>query len=189
MGEAPPPPIRFPVEGLSDGVVLLRLPAEADVPALVEACRDPAVQRYTTVPSPYGPEHAREFMRMSEDGAAGRLELHLVTVDDDSGELLGTIGTRRHASDVGRWEIGYLLAPTARGRGAATRAVRLLSRFAFESLGAERIEIIAEPENRASLRVAERAGFTREGMLRRYRPVRDVRRDMVMYSLLPGELG
>jgi RimJ/RimL family protein N-acetyltransferase len=189
VGGAPPPPIRFPVEGLSDGVVLLRLPAEADVPALVEACQDPAVRRYTTVPSPYRPEHAREFMRMSEGGAAGGLEIHLVTVDAESGEVLGTIGTRRHGSDAGCWDIGYLLAPAARGRGAATRAVLLLARFAFDSLGAERIEIIVEPGNEASLRVAERAGFSREGVLRRYRPVRDVRRDMVMYSLLLGELG
>jgi RimJ/RimL family protein N-acetyltransferase len=189
VGGAPPPPIRFPVEGLSDGVVLLRLPAEADVPALLEACQDPAVRRYTTVPSPYRPEHAREFMRMSEGGAAGGLEIHLVTVDAESGQVLGTIGTRRHASDAGCWDIGYLLAPAARGRGAATRAVRLMARFAFDSLGAERIEIIVEPGNQASLRVAERAGFTREGVLRRYRPVRDVRRDMVMYSLLLGELG
>jgi RimJ/RimL family protein N-acetyltransferase len=79
--------------------------------------------------------------------------------------------------------------PRHEARGVATRAVRLLSAFAFAELGAERIEICAEPENEPSLRVAAAAGFTREGVLRRYRAVRGVRRDMVMQSLLPGELG
>jgi RimJ/RimL family protein N-acetyltransferase len=182
-------PIEFPVEGLSDGVIRLRLPADADVPALVEACRDPAVRRYTTVPDPYGPESAREFLRLSEAGLDDGVALYVVAVDAETGEVFGNAGLRRHHSDRGLWDIGYLVAPKARGRGVATRAVRLLSAFAFAELGAERIEICAEPENEPSLRVAAAAGFTREGVLRRYRAVRGVRRDMVMQSLLPGELG
>jgi RimJ/RimL family protein N-acetyltransferase len=181
-------PIDFPVEGLTDGTVRLRLPADADVPALVEACQDPAVQRFTTVPHPYGPDDAQHFQAMSGTGLSEGIALHVVTADADTDELLGNAGIRRHRTDVGRWDVGYLVAPRARGRGVATRSVMLLSRFAFADLGAERIEICAEPENEASLRVAERAGFTREGLLRAYQVVKGVRRDMIMYSLLAGEL-
>ncbi len=69
------------------------------------------------------------------------------------------------------------------------RAARLLCRFAFDELGAERIEICAEPENRAVAgRRPRAAGFKREGVLRDYQPIKGARRDMVMHSLLRGEL-
>jgi RimJ/RimL family protein N-acetyltransferase len=181
-------PIELPVEGLSDGRIRIRLVADVDIPAIVEACRDPAIQQFTTVPTPYGEADARTFWRRSVESAAAGRGLEAVVVDADSGEFLGTVGIRRHAVDVGRWDVGYLVAPWARRRGVATRAARLISRFAFEELGAERIEICAEPANEASQRVAERAGFTREGILRDYQMIKGVRRDMVMHSLLRGEL-
>ncbi len=180
--------IEFPVEGLSDGVVTLRLPADADVPALTEMCRDEAIQRYTTVPNPYGPGDARNFVRMAADGVASGEVVYCVTTDAASGEPLGNCGIRQHPTDPARWDVGYLVAPWARGRGVATRAVRLLCRFGFDELGAERIELCAEPANLASLGVARRAGFRREGVLRRYMEIKGVRRDIVMHSLLRGEL-
>ena len=53
----------------------------------------------------------------------------------------------------------------------------------------KRIELWIEPSNVASLTVAERAGFTREGLLRSFMEIGGERRDMLMYSLLPGDLG
>ena len=180
-------PIEFPVEGLTDGVVRLRLPADQDVPAIAEACQDPAIQRYTTVPEPYGRDEARSHIARAAALAADGVALNVATVDAESGEWLGNAGIRRHATDVGRWSIGYLVAPWARGRGLAERSVRLLCRFGFDELGAERIEITAEPENEPSLRVAERAGFQREGLLHAYLVVKGVRRDAVMFSLLRSD--
>jgi RimJ/RimL family protein N-acetyltransferase len=177
-------PIEMPVEGLTDGKVRVRLGADADVPAIVEACQDEAIQRYTSVPWPYGEADARSFQRRSAEAAARGRGLEAVVVDASSGRFLGTVGVRRHAVDAGRWDLGYLVAPWARRRGVATRATRLICRYAFDELGAERIEICAEPENEASQRVALRAGFTREGVLRDYQPIKGVRRDMVMHSLL-----
>jgi RimJ/RimL family protein N-acetyltransferase len=69
-----------------------------------------------------------------------------------------------------------------------TRAVRLLSRWVFERLPIERIEITIEPENGASRAVAERAGYTVEGILRSHTEIKGRRRDMAIYSLLRGEL-
>jgi RimJ/RimL family protein N-acetyltransferase len=76
----------------------------------------------------------------------------------------------------------------ARGRGFGTRALQLLSRWAIEGLGLERVELLANPANAASQRVAARAGFTREGLLRGYRTRHGVREDLVMFSLLPEDL-
>ena len=69
-----------------------------------------------------------------------------------------------------------------------TRAVLLLSRWAFENLHAERIEVTIEPENAASRAVVERAGYTFEGVLRSHTVIKGTRRDMAMYSLLRDEL-
>ena len=85
--------------------------------------------------------------------------------------------------------IGYWVARHARGRGVATRALRTLCRWALTELGLQRLELVTDPENRASHRVAENVGFRREGVLRSHLEHRDGRRrDSVMFSLLPGEL-
>lgn len=183
-----PRPIEFPVEGLSDGVVLLRLPADEDIDAIVRICRDPAVQRYTTVPSDYQPKHAREWVHRGLAGVASGADLHLVIVPVGEREAVGTISLHELHRAAGRCASGYFIAPWARGRGYATRALRLVSAFAFEELGLHRVEVTIEPENEASRRVAVAAGFTEEGLLRSYMPVAGERRDMVMYSLLPSDL-
>lgn len=177
-------PIEFPVEGLSDGSVLLRLRSDADLPAVVEACQDPEIPRWTRVPDHYGGREAREWAgeaaRQHEAGEG----LHLLIVDARDGQLLGSIGIHRIVEEERRCDIGYWLAREARGRGVMTRAVRLLSGWAFSELGVERIEVIVDPRNAASRAVAERAGFRFEGVLRSYVVIKDRRRDMAMYSLL-----
>ena len=85
-------------------------------------------------------------------------------------------------------EVSYFLRASARGRGLATRAVRLVAGWAFDELEVARIELRVHPENLASLRVADRAGFTREGVERASRAWPDGSRfDSVVYSLLPGD--
>ena len=84
---------------------------------------------------------------------------------------------------------GYWITREARGRGVATEALKALCRWGVESLGLKRLELVTDPENTASQRVAEKAGFRREGILRSALEYRDgTRRDSVMFSLLPGEL-
>ena len=97
-----------------------------------------------------------------------------------SARLESTGSSRRR----GACDIGYWLAREARGRGVMTRAVRLLSAWAFGELLVDRIEIIVDPRNASSRAVAERAGFRFEGVLRSYVVIKDRRRDMAMYSLL-----
>jgi RimJ/RimL family protein N-acetyltransferase len=86
-----------------------------------------------------------------------------------------------------RAEVGYWLGCDARGLGHATRAVRLICAWGFLALGLERIDLLAATGNAASQRVAERAGFTREGVLRSYMRGRDGRQDMVAFGLLASD--
>ena len=91
--------------------------------------------------------------------------------------------------DDGKAEIGYWIAREARRRAVGARATRLLARWALTDLGLERLELLANPENEASQRLAKRAGFTREGVLRSYRRRHGRREDLVMFSLLAEDLG
>jgi RimJ/RimL family protein N-acetyltransferase len=180
-------PIRFPAVGISDGEITLRLLAEADLPALIELCQDPEIPRRTRVPSPYGEAEAAEwFERQARGREAGEI-LNLMIVDGED-RLLGSVGIVEVDWEEGRCELGYMLAREARGRGVMTRAVRLLARWIFASLPIERIAIHAEPDNERSRRVAERAGFTFEGVLRSYFVNKGTRRDAASYSLIRGEL-
>ncbi len=175
------------MEGLSDSVVRLRPPADADVERIAEYCRDPEIARYTRLPSPYEPRHAREWRQRSDAGIAAGTEIGAVVVDAGSGELLGSVGMGLDP-ETSRASAGYWVAAPARGRGIASRALKLLARFAFDELCVERIELWIEPANAPSLRVAEAVGFHREGLLRSFMPIHGVRHDMLMYSLLPIDL-
>jgi RimJ/RimL family protein N-acetyltransferase len=183
-----PRPIEFPVEGLTDAVVRLRLMSDADIPGIVAAVQDPQIPRYTTVPDPYGEQDARHWQRMATTGLRAGTDLPALVVDAGDGRLLGAVGLHNLDPETGRCSAGYWVAAPERGRGVARRGLELLCRFAFEQLAAKRIELWIEPANAPSLAVAEAVGFRREGLLRSFMPIKDVRRDMLMYSLLPDDL-
>ncbi len=88
----------------------------------------------------------------------------------------------------GTVSLGYWLVPSARGRGLASRAVRVLVRWALAEVGLARVEAFVEPSNAASMRVLESAGFQREGYLRSYLAIGDGRADAYIYSLLATDL-
>jgi [ribosomal protein S5]-alanine N-acetyltransferase len=165
---------------LEDDVIALRPFVEGDAPRLAAALHgDPEIDRWRRIPSPYTEEHAREFITSTEEKAFG-------IFDREDGELLGGIGARVY--DEGVVDIGYWVRAEARGRGVATRALVLVARFAVKELDAERVQLTTDPSNAASQRVAEKAGFRREGILRSLHEIKGRRRDAVMFSLLPNEL-
>jgi ribosomal-protein-alanine N-acetyltransferase len=182
------PSFDFPAVGISDGEIRLRLRSDADIPALVAICQDPEIPRWTRVPDDYTEENAREWARQAvadEEKGAG---LHLLVADAETDAPIGSAGIVDVDWEESRCEIGYFLAREVRGRGLMTRAIRLLCGWIFDNLPIERIEIHAEPENRASRQAAERAGFSFEGVLRSYFVNKGVRRDATSYSLIRGEL-
>ena len=165
---------------LRDGDLVLRSFTIEDVPAITRACQDPEIQRWIPViPRPYTDEDARSFVTADDLG-------HQFAIVD-RGELVGSIGMRVNQFETGH--VGYWCAKEARGRGLTPRALRLVARFGLEELGLGRLELITDPDNHASQRVAEKVGFRREAVLRSHlRHPDGRRRDSVMFSLLPGEL-
>jgi RimJ/RimL family protein N-acetyltransferase len=91
------------------------------------------------------------------------------------------------AAEVGTGELAYVVAPAARGRGIATAALRLFSEWAFARLELTRLQLSIRPDNAASRRVAEKAGYTYEGTLRSAKVIRGKRVDAAFYSLLPSD--
>ena len=155
---------------------------------VVAACQDPDIPRWTTVPSPYGETDARAWMAGHEAMRREGRGLCLAIASLETDRLLGVVDLVVSSWPHAVAEIGYWLARGARGQGLGARAVRLLAGWAFTAVGLARLEILVEPGNIASQRVAEDAGFRREGVLRSYRELKGTRRDYVVYSLLVGEL-
>jgi RimJ/RimL family protein N-acetyltransferase len=149
---------------LTDGEITVRGLRETDIPAIVAACQDPQIPRWTRVPSPYTREDAQQFLASAATEAAAGEGLALAVTGDD-GRLIGTIGLMELEGE-GSAEIGYWTAAEARGRGVTTRAVVLLRDWAHEALGLGTIEILAHRDNRPSQLVAERAGFVDTGETR-----------------------
>ena len=105
------------------------------------------------------------------------------------GALVGGItlaNIRRRAAQTGT--LGYWMGQAFTRRGHMGRAVRLVSDFAFLQLQLDRLEAACLPENAASIRVLEKAGFKREGFARAYLSIAGRRRDHLLYGLLNSDL-
>jgi RimJ/RimL family protein N-acetyltransferase len=156
------PALELPDPPLSDGVVALRGFESGDEPAIVAACQDPEIPRWTLVPSPYREADARAYLAGAAVRRAAAAGLALAIVDARAhGTLLGSIALNAIDWSQRAADIGYWVAAPARGRGVATRAVELLARHAFDELGLERLELRAQLANVASRAVAARTGFAR----------------------------
>lgn len=179
----PSPPV------LSDGVVTLRGWTLADAAECARACNDPLTAQWLPVPKPYSLADAQSYIGAFIAGAwADGTAAELAVTDAATGELLGAMGLKLGGRKLGYGEVGYWTAPWARGRGVAGRGAALSARWGLEALGLSRVELLADVDNLASQRAAEKAGFVREGVARQSRPDRDgVARDMVVFSLLAGE--
>jgi RimJ/RimL family protein N-acetyltransferase len=182
------PELPLPTPPLGDDVVALRSWRETDIAPQLKAFSDPLFERF----SDWAPRTVADAVRYLAEHEAARvrgeqLELALVEPHDPS-VLLGGASLNNVSLPQGRAAVGCWLAPEARGRGIASRAVRLLARWAFDSLGVARLEFTCGPDNHPSQRVAARCGFSREGLLRSHMPFKGRRRDTVVFGLLPGEL-
>jgi RimJ/RimL family protein N-acetyltransferase len=159
------PSIPLPEPPLADGIVRLRPWGAADVrrdaAALAAAWHDPDVQRWSAVPPPQlrTIEHAEGWItREAERRRAGlAIDLVIAPAEPEEDAVLGEVGLA--PIDWGTMEagVGWWVAPASRGRGIATRAVTLLAWWARTELALAPVAVV-DPANRASVRVAERAG-------------------------------
>lgn len=178
----------FPDPPLVDDFVRLRPWAAGDVEVAHRATQDALITRFTRVPANQSPDDVREFIDSREPARLRGETLSLVIAARDDDALVGTVSLMDIAWDQHRADIGFWVANWARGRGVATCAVRLLSRWALGPLGLARVQMGTYPENDASARVARRCGFHREGVLRSYLEVNGQRHNLVLHSLLSSDL-
>ena len=167
---------------MHDGEVRLEPLGSAHLEGLAELGRDPDVQRFTYVPSPWVEGFERRWLERYDQPDGERAGFAIV--DDVSGEFLGMAALVRLDSAAREAEAGYIVAPAARGRGVAVRALRLLTEWSLQELELERVELRIEVENEPSIRVAERAGYLREGVLRSIHFKQGLRADIAVYSRL-----
>jgi RimJ/RimL family protein N-acetyltransferase len=168
---------------LTDGVVTLRAHRPDDVDHVVAQCRDPLMQRWTTVPVPYERRHAEEWIATREhEWRQGRYLAFAVETD---GVFCGTVDLRPDGERGAT--VGYGLGPWARGRGILDRALRLLLPWGFETLDLQVVHWQAVAGNWPSRRAAWRVGFRVEATLRSLLALRGERYDAWVGSLVRGE--
>ena len=177
---------------LTDGRLRLSPLSPTNASAFAEATRAAAESVtgwMTDAFVPTAPEAVAAFVAVWEHEAEAGTGAGYAVESVADGRVVG-FGFLNHVLARHRFcNLGYWVRPDAAGQGVATAATRLLARDGFERLGLVRIEIVMDPENTASRRVAEKAGATFEGRLRnRLSSGRGVR-DALLFSLVPGDLG
>nr|WSY54468.1 GNAT family N-acetyltransferase [Streptomyces sp. NBC_00886] len=172
---------------LTTGRLLLRTVGPQDTDVVYAAAQDPEIQRWTTIPSPYLPEHAQSFTEQLVPEGWENSSMFTFGLFLPEGELVGMLGITMRSLGVG--EIGFWGTKEHRGHGYMTEAVLAAARWAFTAVSIDRLEWRAEVGNKASRAVAERTGFTMEGTLRSAINHGGVRRDCWGGSLLPSDLG
>lgn len=168
--------------------ITLRGPDDRDAEALVAACSDPESTRWTTISPGYDLQRAHGFITEYAPGWWQRRQGAVWVIADPEDRYAAQIDLRVYESDPEVADVGFLTGPHARGRGYMTAALRTVALFGIEELGLKRIEWKAHVGNEASRRVAEKAGFTFEGVLRQGCAAHGVRHDAWLASFLREDL-
>ena len=174
-----------PIE-LDAGPLVLRPWREDDVNAVWAAVQDPDIRLWNGGGGS-SPTEAADLVRRRADWSDGT-HASWAVIDRAGGLLLASVSLHSIDREQGDAEIGYWTVPSARGRGVAAAAVDAACRWGFAALPVERVELCHAVENVASGRVAEKAGFTLEGRLRRsYRYGDGVKHDELLWSRLSDD--
>ena len=180
--------MKAPAQNLEDEAVGIRLvpftPEDAgDMGRLAD---EPGVPENTRIPSERDGDFGSKWVARYVDGWRDGTNAGFAIRAIDDGSFLGFVALVRIEEDERQAEAGYVLTEAARGRGAAAAALRLISEWAFDE-GLQRLELYIDPDNAASIRVAERCGYVSEGVLRSLYFKEGRRSDTAVYSLLPTD--
>lgn len=167
--------------------IRLTLFDKSHLPAFAELLTDPEVERFTRLPMPTPLDFPRTWLARYEAGRRdGSSEAFGIV--DEAGEFLGVALAFGIDPEAATAELGYIVAPAARGRGVGTAALRLLTEWAFSERGLLRLELLISADNEASKLVAARSGYVLEGVLRSLHVKQDVREDHEMWSCIPDDV-
>lgn len=147
---------------LGDGDLVLRPSAEIDVPSILLACQDAEIQRWATIPVPYRLEDAVDYVTAMTPTIWRERQGAGFVVCDGSGRLLGSCGLVRVDAGSLTGDIGYWVAPWARGRGVAAQATRIVRDWALAETSLTTLRLLIEPGNAASHAVARAVGAVRD---------------------------
>jgi RimJ/RimL family protein N-acetyltransferase len=159
--------------------------SRAHVPLLGALLGDPDTLRWTRIPEPPPPGFGEDWAARYEAGRSEGTKEGFAALDA-SGEFLGLALVPSIDRESREAELGYMVVPSARGRGVATAILRELTAWALRE-GVQRCELIISAGNVASERVAERAGYVREGYLRSIHLKQGKRDDVTVWSRLPSD--
>ena len=172
----------WPASPLRAGAVTLREFSARDVPTVRELSTDPYVPQIGTLPGNASEQEARAWVDRQRRRLAEGIGYSFAIADASTDRCIGGIGLWLAGLSQGRASAGYFVAPSARGQGVATAALKALTAFAWTIPMLHRIELYIEPWNIGSIRAAEGAGFEREGLLRSHQEIGGRRRDMLLYA-------
>jgi ribosomal-protein-serine acetyltransferase len=177
---------------LTDNIVTLRPFQTADVDALYDAARE-SLEALIPWMSWARPDYSRkdvaEFVRIVRGTWDAGTYYAFAITDARDGSMLGA-ASLSHIHPVYHFcNLGYWIRTTRRGDGLAARAARIAARFGFEQVGLIRVEVVIAVGNAASLKVAEKSGAHREGILRERLLVREKIHDAVMFSFVRADFG
>ncbi|MCB0882107.1 MAG: GNAT family N-acetyltransferase [Thermoleophilia bacterium] len=164
---------------LSDDALALRVPSDAFLADVAEACSDPEIARWTTVPDPYTEADGRAFLALVDrDWAEGNAATFMFA-RHGAARLDGMVSLSFVADGIG--VVGYWTAPWARGEGLATRALVLITGWGLGAAGLARIDLATLLGNRGSERVAQKAGYAGGQVVPRAVEQRGVRRPVRLW--------
>jgi len=176
---------------LTDGVILLRPYKRQDAPDLYKAIRASLKEVGAWLPfahENYSLYETQDWVKRHPGEWKKGSTYNFGVYDMKTGETIGGCGINEIDRLNKRANLGYWVRSDRTGQGIAVAATRLLAKWGFDALGLKRIEILVALENTRSLRVAEKAGARREGVLRNRLDLRGRLHDAVMHSLVPGEV-
>ena len=178
----------FPEGDLMSEGIRLRQFTRADIPQVLVACEDSETQKWVPIPSPYELKDAEFFVNQFsvDQKESGRGIVFAIEIE---GSLVGSIDISNTSWDNFSCSTGYWAVPSHRGKGHMSKALTLVSNWAIKDHGFKRIDLYAATENFVSQRVAENAGFKREGVARNRVMHRGQILDLISYSKIPSDIG
>ncbi|WP_018351352.1 GNAT family N-acetyltransferase [Longispora albida] len=180
---------RFPPLTVQTPRLLVRALTLADAPAVTAVFDDRQTRRWLPFPDPFTPDDAQQWCT---DLAADRRDSgdgdHYAVERREDGKLIGCLWAKRTDWAAQVTQVTYAMSPEVRGMGVACEALDALSVALVLEHGFHRVELRIAPGNLASRRVAEKAGFTYEGLLRNAGYVHGGRVDLEVWSLVAADL-